>query len=262
MATRSFMYESSEGVAHIRLNRPEELNALTFEVYRELTDTFAALGGEPEVRTVLVSGEGRAFCSGGSVHAIIAKLLEMTPSERYRFTRLTCELIANMRRLGKPVVAAVNGIAAGAGAMIALASDFRILSEKGKLAFLFVKVGLSGADMGAAWLLPRLVGLGTATDLLMTGRTVEAEECLRIGLAQRVVAPERLMDEAMELSRSLAQGPPLALAMTKEMLNAEAGMALEAALGAEAQAQSVCMESPEFREGYQAFIEKRAPRFA
>ena len=262
MKTTSFEFSSDGAVALIRLNRPDKLNALTFEVYRELTDTFVRLRDESTLRSVVVTGAGRGFCSGGGVDDIIAKLLATTPDKRYAFTRLTCDLVQNMRLLRKPVIAAVNGIAAGAGALIALASDIRVVSAQGKFAFLFVKVGLSGADMGAAWMLPRIVGFGRASEILMTGRTIEATEALAIGLANKVVPPEALMAEAMALAQQLALGPPFALAMTKEMLNREADMTLETALEAEAQAQSLCMESPEFAEGYRAFIDKRPPRFS
>ena len=260
MKPTSFVLERDRRVAVVRLNKPETLNSLTFESYRELTDTFRWLGGD-DSRAVVVTGTGKGFCSGGGVEDIIAPLLEMTAAEQYRFTRMTCDLIAAIRACRKPVIAAVNGVAAGAGAMIALASDIRIVSEKAKFGFLFVKVGLSGADMGAAWLLPRVVGLGRATELLMTGRMVRADEALACGLANRVTPPDEVVAQAMTLARELASGPRFALAMTKEMLDKEAPMSLEAALEAETQAQALCMATPEFREGYQAFTEKRPPRF-
>src|SRR6266480_7188302 len=193
---KSFLYEmSAHGVATITLNRPERLNALTFEVYRELTDAFAALRTEGDVRAVVITGAGRAFCSGGDVHDIIGELFNRDMEGLLEFTRMTCELVRNIRRLQKPVIASLNGTTAGAGACIALASDIRIASEAAKIAFLFVKVGLSGADMGAAHLLPRVVGLGRATEMLMTGEFVEAAEAQRIGLYNRVVSPERLEAE-------------------------------------------------------------------
>ncbi len=185
---KSFLYEqSAAGVATITLNRPERLNALTFEVYRELTDTFAALGSETDVRVVVITGAGRAFCSGGDVHDIIGELFSRDMEGLLEFTRMTCELVANIRALPKPVIASLNGTTAGAGACIALASDIRIASEEAKIAFLFVKVGLSGADMGAAYLLPRVVGLAKATELLYTGDFISAAEAERIGLYNRVV---------------------------------------------------------------------------
>jgi enoyl-CoA hydratase/carnithine racemase len=257
---KGFLLDRHEAVVTVRLHNPATLNSLTFDSYRELLQTFRALASDP-CRAVIVTGEGRGFCSGGGVHDIIAPLLELPAAEKVAFTRMTCDLVLAMRALRKPVVAAVNGIAAGAGALLALAADLRLLSVEAKIAFLFVKVGLSGADMGAAWLLPRLVGLGRAADLLLTGRTVEAEEALHIGLANRVVPHASLLAEAQALAASLAAGPPFALAMTKEMLEREAAMSFETALEAEAQAQALCMETPEFREGYRAFVEKRAPSF-
>src|SRR4051794_17426648 len=236
----SFRYEEADGIATITLDRPDQLNALTFEVYAELRDTFRALESESGVKAVIITGAGRAFCSGGSVHDIIGPLFEMTPAERMVFTRMTGALIGAIRQLRKPVVAAVNGIAAGAGAVIALACDFRVFSDKAKIAFLFVKVGLAGADMGAAWLLPQGIGLARSTELLMLGEPVVAEEALRIGLANRVVAPEQVLTEATALARKLADGPVFALGMTKEMLNREPSMSLEEALEAEAQAQQIC----------------------
>src|SRR5215212_5802983 len=189
----SFLYEQDQlGIATITLNRPERLNALTFEVYRELIDTFAALRGERDVRVVVITGTGRAFCSGGDVHDIIGELFSRNMEGLLEFTRMTCELVHNIRTLPKPVIASLNGTTAGAGACIALASDIRLASEEAKIAFLFVKVGLSGADMGAAYLLPRVVGLTKATELLYTGDFLSAEEAERIGLYNRVVAEDEL----------------------------------------------------------------------
>jgi enoyl-CoA hydratase/carnithine racemase len=258
---KSFLYEVRDGVAAITLNRPERLNALTFEVYRELTETFAALRAEEEVRAVVITGAGRAFCSGGDVHDIIGQLFERDMQGLLEFTRLTCELIRNIRALPKPVIASLNGTTAGAGACIALASDIRIASPSAKIAFLFVKVGLSGADMGAAYLLPRLVGLAKATEMLYTGDFISAEEAERIGLYNRVVAPEELETETRTLALRLARGPSFALAMTKEMLNREMDVSLDTALEWEAQAQAVCMQHPDYREAYEAFVEKRDPKF-
>lgn len=259
---KSFLYEeSANGVATITLNRPERLNALTFEVYRELTDTFAALKTETEVRTVVITGAGRAFCSGGDVHDIIGALFSRDMEGLLAFTRMTCELIANIRALGKPVIASLNGTTAGAGACIALASDLRIASEEAKIAFLFVKVGLSGADMGAAYLLPRVVGLTKATELLYTGDFISAAEAERIGLYNRVVPGDQLAATVGEFADRLARGPAFALAKTKEMLDREANMNLETALECEAQAQAICMQHPDYREAYEAFVGKRAPKF-
>jgi len=257
----SFRYALDGGVATVTLDRPDQLNALTFEVYAELRDTFLRLQEEPEVHAVVITGAGRGFCSGGSVHDIIGPLFEMDAAGRMAFTRMTGALIGAIRALRKPVVAAINGVAAGAGAVIALACDFRVMSEKAKLSFLFVKVGLAGADMGAAWLLPQVVGLGRATEILMLGEPVPAAEAQAIGLAHRVVAPEQVLDEATRLARKLAAGPRFALGMTKEMLSREPGMSLEEALEAEAQAQQICMATRDFREAYEAFVAKREPKF-
>ena len=257
----TFLYEQGEGIATITLNRPERLNALTFEVYRELTDTFAALRNEPEVRVVVITGAGRAFCSGGDVHDIIGELFKRDMEGLLAFTRMTCELVANIRDLHKPVIASLNGTTAGAGACIALASDIRIAAEEAKIAFLFVKVGLSGADMGAAYLLPRVVGLAKATELLYTGDFISAAEAERIGLYNRVVPGNQLKATTQELAERLAQGPAFALAKTKELLDREADMNLAAALECEAQAQAICMQHPDYREAYEAFVAKRTPQF-
>jgi enoyl-CoA hydratase/carnithine racemase len=258
----SFLFETNaSGVATITLNRPERLNALTFEVYRELTDTFAALKNEPEVRAVVITGAGRAFCSGGDVHDIIGELFKRDMEGLLAFTRMTCELVANIRSLHKPVIASLNGTTAGAGACIALASDIRIAADEAKIAFLFVKVGLSGADMGAAYLLPRVVGLAKATELLYTGDFISAQEAERIGLYNRVVPASQLKDATQELAELLARGPAFALAKTKELLDREAHMNLEAALECEAQAQAICMQHPDYREAYEAFVAKRTPKF-
>ncbi|MGH9871025.1 MAG: enoyl-CoA hydratase family protein [Pyrinomonadaceae bacterium] len=258
----SFRFETSaSGVATITLNRPERLNALTFEVYRELTDTFAALRNEPDVRTVVITGAGRAFCSGGDVHDIIGELFKRDMEGLLEFTRMTCELVTNIRALRKPVIASLNGTTAGAGACIALASDIRIAAEEAKIAFLFVKVGLSGADMGAAYLLPRVVGLAKATELLYTGDFISAQEAERIGLYNRVVPNDRLAATTQELAERLAHGPAFALAKTKEMLDREAHMNFETALECEAQAQAICMQHPDYREAYEAFVNKREANF-
>ena len=258
---RSFFYEVREGVAWVTLNRPERLNALTFEGYRELTDAFAALEREREVRAVVIAGAGRAFWSGGDVRDIIGELQGRDAEGLLEFTRMTCELVRNIRALRKPVVASLNGTTAGAGACIALASDLRIASADARIAFLFVKVGLSGADMGAAHLLPRVVGLSKATELLYTGDFITAEEALACGLYNRVVQPEQLESETRQLAERLARGPSFALAVTKEMLNRELDVSFDTALDLEAQAQAVCMQHPDYGEAYRAFMEKREPRF-
>jgi enoyl-CoA hydratase/carnithine racemase len=263
IAPRSFLYQldAASGVAVITLHRPERLNALTFEVYAELRDTFLALDIEPGVRAIVLTGAGRAFCSGGDVEDIIAALFERDAKGLRDFTRMTCDLILAIRRCRRPVIAALNGTVAGAGAVIASACDVRVASPAARIAFLFVRVGLSGADMGAAWLLPRLVGLGRATELLMTGDFITAERAHEIGLYQRVAAPERLMDEAMELASSLARGPSAALAVTKHALDEEHALSLEEALRREADVQAGLMELPNFREAYEAFRARREARF-
>jgi enoyl-CoA hydratase/carnithine racemase len=258
---KSFLFDVREGVARITLNRPERLNALTFEVYRELTETFAALQGEEAARVVVVTGAGRAFCSGGDVRDIIGELQARDARGLLEFTRQTCALVRNIRALRKPVIASLNGTTAGAGACIALAADLRIASTEARIAFLFVKVGLSGADMGAAHLLPRLVGLAKATELLYTGDFITAEEALACGLYNRVVAADELESETRALAERLARGPSFALGVTKEMLNRELDVSLDTALEWEAQAQALCMQHPDYREAFRAFTEKREPRF-
>lgn len=258
---KTFHYEEAEGVAVVRLNRPERLNALTFESYGELAGAFAELQTRAGVRSVLLTGTGRAFCSGGDVEDIIGPLLQMDAEELLEFTRQTGRLILNMRQLRRPIVAALNGTTCGAGAVMAIACDFRIAAKDARIAFLFTRVGLSGADMGAAWLLPRIVGASRASDLLLRGRFVPAEEALAIGLYHQVVEKDQVVAVARALAKELAEGPTLGVPMTKEMLNREASMSLEQAIEAEAQAQALCMRHPDFREAYQAFVEKRTPRF-
>ena len=264
IAPRSLLYrcDVATGVATLTLNRPERLNALTFEVYAELRDTFRALDTEPDVRTIVLTGAGRAFCSGGDVEDIIGALFQRDAAGLREFTRMTCDVILAIRRCRRPVIAALNGTVAGAGAVIATACDIRVAAVSAKIAFLFVRVGLSGADMGAAWMLPRLVGLGTATELLMTGEFIDAARALEIGLYQRVVPQDRLLAEATSLAETLARGPAPALAVTKRALDAETTLGLEEALTYEAEAQAALMEHPNFREAYEAFRAKREPKFA
>jgi enoyl-CoA hydratase/carnithine racemase len=251
----------SKGIATITLNRPERLNALTFDVYRELTDFFADLRTETNIRVTVITGAGRAFCSGGDVHDIIGELFNRDMEGLLEFTRMTCELVHNIRAAPQPIIASLNGTTAGAGACIALASDIRIASEEAKIAFLFVKVGLSGADMGAAYLLPRVIGLAKATELLYTGEFISAIEAERVGLYNRVVSIDQLTSTTREFAERLAGGPAFALAKTKEMLNRELFSSLDTALEAEALAQAICMQHPDYREAYEAFVEKRKPKF-
>ncbi len=263
LSPKSFRYEldPATSVATITLNRPERLNALTFEVYTELRDTFRALDTEPGVRAIVITGAGRAFCTGGDVEDIIGALFSRDAEGLLQFTRLTGDLILSIRQCRRPVVAALNGTVAGAGAVIAAASDLRIATESAKIAFLFSRVGLAGADMGAAWLLPRIVGMAHASEILMLGDFISAERAAQIGLYNRVVPAERLMVEATEVAARLAQGPSVALGVTKQALNEEAAMDLVAAIEWEARAQADCMRNPNFREAYEAFRAKREAKF-
>jgi len=263
IAPKSFLYahDAATGVATVTLNRPERLNALTFEVYGELRDVFRALDTEPGVRAVILTGTGRGFCTGGDVEDIIGALFARDAGGLREFTRMTCDVIAAIRQCRRPVVAALNGTVAGAGAVLATACDLRIATDSAKIAYLFVRVGLSGADMGVAWLLPRIVGLGRAAELLMTGDFIDARRALEIGLYNRVVPAEHLMTEAMSIASKLARGPAPALAVTKEALDREFTMSLDEALAFEAEAQAVLMLHPNFREAYEAFSSKREARF-
>jgi enoyl-CoA hydratase/carnithine racemase len=258
---KSFKYSEKNGVATITLSRPDKMNALTFEVYVELRDTFLALAGHDAVKSVVLTGEGRAFCTGGDVHDIIGELFKRDTGGLLEFTRLTCDLVKAMRSLRKPIVAALNGTTAGAGAVLAIASDFRLAAESAKIAFLFVKVGLAGADMGAAYLLPRLVGLGRATELLMLGDFVAPGDAVAMGLYNRVVPTEKLLAEATALAERLAAGPTLALGLTKEALDQEGSMDLLGAIDNEARTQAMLMKTHDFREAYDAFVAKRPARF-
>jgi enoyl-CoA hydratase/carnithine racemase len=259
---RSFQLELARGIAAITLDRPQRLNALTFEVYRELADTVAALDGVAEVRAVTITGTGKGFCSGGDQDDIIAALFERDAAGLLEFTRLTGRLIHNLRALRRPVVAAINGVAVGAGAVIAAACDLRIAARSARFGFIFPQVGLCGADMGAAYLLPRLVGLGNASELLFLGELVDAEQALRIGLVNRVVEDgAAAVALARDWAEKLARGPAFAHAMTKQMLESEARMGLREAIEAEAQAQALCMQHPDFRTAHQAFKERQRPRF-
>jgi enoyl-CoA hydratase/carnithine racemase len=260
-APTTFRMEERGPLVWITLNRPEKRNALTFETYRELTDTFRGLADHPRARGVVVTGAGPAFCTGGDVHEIIGKLLGRTPAELLAFTRATCALVASMRALPLPVIASLNGQVAGAGAAIAVAADFRVASREARIAFLFVKVGLSGADMGVAHLLPRIVGLGRASELLMRGEFIDADEAWRIGLYNRVVPRERLEEETLAFAEPLVRGPKRGIAETKKALEVEGNMDLANALALEARIQATLMAEPDFHEGFKAFAEKRPTRF-
>ena len=258
---KSFAYEVTADIATITLNRPERLNALTFEVYKELRDTFRSLDTEAGVRVIIITGAGRAFCSGGDVEDIIGALLGRDLKALHEFTQLTCDLILAMRRCRRPIVGALNGTVAGAGAVIAAACDIRVAAESAKIAFLFTRVGLSGADMGAAWLLPRIVGYGHASEMLLTGDFVDAKRAHEIGLYNRVVPQAQLLSEARAIAEKLARGPTAALGVTKQALEAEATLDLAAALAYEAEVQAKLMQDANFREAHEAFRAKRDPKF-
>lgn len=262
--TKSFLSAvDDDGVCTVTLNRPKRINSLTFEVYAELRDFFRHLKeGAPEVRAVVLRGEGpKGFCSGGDQHDIIAELFSRDMQGLLEFTRMTGALVHAIRTTRPPVVAALHGVVCGAGAVMAAACDIRIAAPDTRIAYLFPKVGLSGADMGAAYLLPRLVGVGRASEILLTGDWVDAERAERIGLVNRVVPAEALREEADAFARRLAKGPAFALAMTKRMIEYEGHVDFTTAIEAEAQAQAVCMEHPDFLEAHEAWKEKRDPRF-
>jgi enoyl-CoA hydratase/carnithine racemase len=259
-----FLWSVAGKVATITLNRPERKNPLTFDSYRELTDTFRQLNDLDAIKAVVLSGAGDNFCSGGDVHEIIGPLVEMredNPSGLLEFTRMTGELVKSMCACPQPIIAAIDGVCAGGGAILAMASDIRIGSSRSRVAFLFVKVGLSGADMGACAMLPRIIGQGRAAELLYTGRFMSADEAERWGFYNRVVAPERVMFEASQFAQDLASGPTVAHAATKRSLHREWNMSIEDAIEAEAQTQATCMQSEDFARAYRAFAAKQTPKF-
>jgi enoyl-CoA hydratase/carnithine racemase len=258
----TFALELAGGVATVTLDRPKRLNALTFEIYDELARTFEQLGREPDVRAIVITGRGRGFCSGGDQDDIIKELLGRDTPALVAFTRATGRLIEAMRACRRPIIGAVNGIAVGAGAVIACACDLRIAAQSARFGFIFPKVGLSGADMGATYLLPRIVGLGHASELLFFGDLIDADHALRIGLVNRVVPDgDGAVTVATEWANRLAAGPAFAHSMTKQMLESEHTMALGAAIEAEAQAQALCMQHPDFGEAHAAFKAQREPHF-
>ncbi len=263
IASTSFASELERGVATITLDRPARRNALTFEVYRELALAFERLDQFDEVRSIVITGRGQGFCSGGDQDDIIKHLLGRDTPALLAFTRATGRLIAAMRRCKRPIVAAVNGVAVGAGAVIACASDFRIAAANARFGFIFPKVGLCGADMGVTYLLPRIVGLGHASELLFFGDIIGAERALEIGLVNRVTPDaDACVAMAREWAARLSSGPAFAHAMTKQMIESEHAMSLDKAIEAEAQAQALCMQHPDFAEAHEAFKAKRPPRFA
>ncbi len=257
-----FGYTVQDGIATITFNRPDVLNALTLDIYAQVRDLLEDLRYDESVKVLVITGEGRGFCSGGDVHEIIGALLERDMRAHLEFTRMTGALIGNMRLLDKPIIAAVNGTAAGAGAVISLAADLCLASERAKFAFLFTKVGLTGADMGSAYLLPRVVGQRRALELLMFGDVIDAETAGQYGIANRILPHDELLPTAYEWARRLADGPTLALSMTKRMVNNEWNMDMASALEAEAQAQALLMMGEDHRIFYDAFREKAQPKFS
>lgn len=258
---KHFKWHLDQGVGQVVLNRPEKKNPLTFESYAELRDTFLAFKGSNEVKAIVLRGEGGNFCSGGDVNEIIGPLTKMDAAGLLDFTQMTGDLVKAIRSCPQPVIAAVNGICVGAGAILAMASDIRIASPDAKTAFLFVRVGLAGCDMGACAMLPRIIGHGRAAELLFTGRSMSAEEGERWGFFSAIHPAESLLAEASTLAKRFADGPTFAHAMTKEMLNREWNMGLEEAIDAEAVAQAACMQTKDFERAYLAFVAKESPRF-
>jgi enoyl-CoA hydratase/carnithine racemase len=256
-----FAYAFDAGVATLTLNRPERKNPLTFESYAELRDFFRALNHATDVKAVVITGSGGNFCSGGDVHEIIGPLTKMSMPELLEFTRMTGDLIKAMRACPQPIVAAIDGICAGAGAMLALASDLRLGTPQTTTAFLFTRVGLAGADMGACALLPRLIGQGRASELLFTGRAMRADEGLQWGFFNALHESAALLAGAQQLAQSLASGPTFAHGMTKTMLHQEWAMTLDQAIEAEAQAQAICMQTQDFKRAYEAFSARQKPVF-
>jgi enoyl-CoA hydratase/carnithine racemase len=256
-----FRFALDDGVATVTLDRPDKLNALTFEAYADLRDLLAELPQRGDVRVLVVRGSGRAFCSGGDVNEIIGTTLSMSPDQLLSFTRMTGSVIQGMRDCPVPIIAAVHGMAAGAGAVIALAADFRVCTPAARFAFLFTKVGLSGADMGAAYLLPRLVGLGHATRLLMLGDTINADEAFRIGLVSELADADAFEEAVGGLARRLASGPTQAYAQTKALLTREQDMSLSAAVELEAMTQALLMKGQDYAEFHAAFTAGRQPRW-
>ncbi len=249
------------GVATVTLDRPDRLNSLTFDIYARLRDLFVEFETDDRVKVVIVTGNGKGFCSGGDVHEIIGELVTYGAADMTAFARMTGDLIKNMRRLRKPIIAAINGTAAGAGAVIALAADLRIAAKGASIAFLFTKVGLTGADMGAAYLLPRVVGLSKATEMLLFGDKVSSDDAERLGLYNRVVEKDALLSEAKAWAQRLVEGPSFSLGMTKELLNNHLAADLYTAIDMEARAQTICMLADDFKEFHRSFVKKRPPKF-
>jgi enoyl-CoA hydratase/carnithine racemase len=258
---RHFHWVQDGRVGVITLNRPERKNPLTFESYAELRDLFRALTSTKEIRAVVITGAGDNFCSGGDVHEIIGPLTRMDAVGLRKFTQMTGDLVKAMRACPQPIVAAVDGVCAGAGAILAMASDFRLGTARAKTAFLFTRVGLAGCDMGACAILPRIIGQGRASELLFTGRAMLADEGVAWGFFNRLLPPETVLSESISLAQEIAAGPTFAHAMTKKMLHAEWALPVDEAIDAEAEAQAVCMQTQDFQRAYHAFVAKQKPRF-
>jgi enoyl-CoA hydratase/carnithine racemase len=258
---RHFEYQVTGQTASITLNRAERKNPLTFDSYAELRDLFRAMSEASDIKAVILTGAGGNFCSGGDVHEIIGPLTKLDMPGLLAFTRLTGDLVKAMRSCPQPLIAAIDGVCAGAGAILAMASDLRLGTPRSKIAFLFTRVGLAGCDMGACAVLPRIIGLGRATELLLTGRSISAEEAERWGFLNRLCASEVLLTEAMALASELTSGPTFAHAMTKRMLQQEWNMGVDEAIDAEAQAQAICMATNDFHRAYHAFVNKQKPEF-
>jgi enoyl-CoA hydratase/carnithine racemase len=256
-----FRFTKADGIGTVTLDRPEKLNPLTFESYADLRDLVGELPHHQDVRVLVIRGEGKGFCGGGDVQEIIGELVKMEPRDLMRFTKMTGDVIRAMRECPIPIIAAVHGIAAGAGAVVALAADFRVVSESGRFAFLFTKVGLSGGDMGAAYLLPRVIGLGRATELLMLGGTIDAATADRYGLVSRLTSDTDLPAAVAELATTLASGPTLAYAQTKSLLTRELDMPLSSAMELDAMTQALLMTTKDHAEFHAAFTERRPPRW-
>jgi len=256
-----FLWAVEGRVATITLNRPERKNPLTFDAYAEMRELFRQLQHATDVRAIVITGAGDNFCSGGDVHEIIGPLTQLDMNGLLTFTRMTGDVVKAMRACPQPIIAAVDGVCAGAGAILAMASDLRLGTARTKTAFLFVRVGLAGADMGACALLPRIVGQGRAAELLYTGRALAGEEGLQWGFFNRLCAPEAVLAEARKLAEELANGPTFAHAMTKKCLHQEWSMSIDEAIEAEAQAQAICMQTEDFKRAYRAFVAKQKPRF-
>ena len=258
---KHFDFEVADGVGTLTFTRPDKLNALTFEVYADLRDLLAWIPTRDDVRVLVITGEGRGFCSGGDVHEIIGELLKSDKDRLLEFTRMTGAVVQNMRDCPLPIIASINGVAAGAGSVIALAADFRVLARSASFAFLFTKVGLAGADMGSAYLLPRMIGLSRATELLLLGETIDSSTIEGLGLAYKVVADPELADVTARLARTLADGPALAYAETKRLLTRELDLGLADAIELEAVTQADLMTTADHAEFYTAFNEGRRPNW-